>query len=337
MRSLWIFRTDLRQLESYHQYTTVQEFKKNCWDFYLIQGIWFLENNYFDEVIVWRLTPKNPINDITFKINNKKFQQKFVSVFDLCFMYNPPEISFFRGGFKDYCRITSKKPDHFGTTLYLGAGQRIVPKYGGKYDKILVESEDDLKRVPNSYPFYKTCNPEIFYMNLREPIYDICFLANFTQKSYKGQKFFIEVVSKSKFLKSLDIVHFGNQSDIGKKWCKNLGVNNINFGDHKSRTFLNQIINKSKFGLVCSNLKDGCPRVITEILCCGTPLLIRSSTRLLDYYKRNKAVVSFDDEVDKKIKWAFDNYDALKQGAIDNRENLSLETICGMNYEIWNA
>lgn len=341
MRSIYLFRTNLKELEYYHKFKTLDEFKKGCHDFYLIQGLWLLENNIIDEFIVWRLKPEPSYIGNSFILRNggrfyQRFVDKFEDIFNPLYNYNhKPMISFFRGGFPEYDHLVSKYPNGLGKTLYLGAGQRTTPKYSGEYDKILVENDEDLKKIPNSIPFFKTCNPEIFHMNKREPMYDICFLANFTQKEYKGQRFFLNAIASSSFLKSLDIVHFGNKPEIGERWCKELNITNVKFGGHKSRTFLNQIINKSKFGLVCSNLKDGCPRVITEILCCGTPLLLRNTTRLLNYYKTNNVIVFGDKEVDKKIKWAFDNYDKIKQEAINNLKNVHIDKICDVNYKLW--
>jgi hypothetical protein len=95
----WLFRANLRQKESYHELKNLEDFKNNCWDWYLIQGIWFLENNIFDEVVIWRLQPKEIQNDLVFVINEKKFIQRWVQNFNEVFNYSKPDISFFRGGF----------------------------------------------------------------------------------------------------------------------------------------------------------------------------------------------------------------------------------------------
>jgi len=92
-----------------------------------------------------------------------------------------------------------------------------------------------------------------------------------------------------------------------------LNINNIEFIGELKRTKINKVLNKSKFGIVASNRQDGCPRVITEILTSGTPLFIKSETRLLDYYK-NHGVIKFDNNnfVDK-IKKGFQDYKELKK------------------------
>lgn len=347
MRSIWLFRSNLRILEDYHkaECTDIEEFEKACHDFWILQLIEFLRQDYFDEAVVWRLKPKNShmSSGFTFKVGNKlktlrqRFVKDFEDIFDpiYCYYKNQPEISFFRGGFPEYDRLINEYGEYLGLKLYCGSGQRILPKYDGKYDKILVEDERDFTGSDNCIPFYKTASPIHFYMNERDPMYDICFISNFTQERYKGQLFFIDQVSKSDFLKSLDIVHFGNKSDIGEKLCTKLGVTNIKFGGHKSKTFLNQVINKSKFGLVCSNQLDGCPRVITEILSCGTPLFLRSSTRLLTYYKRNGVLEFADDNMEDVIKMGMKKYDFYKHMASAQLDRISLKNVCKKNIMLW--
>jgi hypothetical protein len=64
MRSFWLFRPNLKTLEYYHKFTSLKTFKEQCHDYYLIFPLWLLENNYFDEVVIWRLSDKQ-IPDIT--------------------------------------------------------------------------------------------------------------------------------------------------------------------------------------------------------------------------------------------------------------------------------
>ena len=52
MKTFWLFRSNIRNLEYYHQYTNLDEFEKNCHDFYMLLPIWLLRNNYFDEVML---------------------------------------------------------------------------------------------------------------------------------------------------------------------------------------------------------------------------------------------------------------------------------------------
>lgn len=345
MKSIFLFRSNLRILEDYYKArcVTINEFEKECSDFWILQLIEFLKQDEFDEAIVWRLKPKNPYLDsgFSFMINNKmkilrqKFVDKFEDIFNPIYNNEYPLISFFRGGFPEYDKLVNAHGNKLGMKLYCGTGKRVYPQYGGIYDKILIEDDSDYKPNSNCIYFYKTASPNHFFLKDTEPIYDICFISNWTQKSYKGQEFFIKKVSKSDYLKSLNIIHLGNNPEVGEHLCEQYNVTNITFAGHKSKSFLNAIINKSKFGLVCSNQNDGCPRVITEILSCGTPLLLRSSTRLLNYYKSNGIIEFRDNEIENTFKLAFESYDHLKQKAIFGIDNLSLKNICKKNIEMW--
>ena len=138
------------------------------------------------------------------------------------------------------------------------------------------------------------------YNNVRD--IDILWPNNLSQIRYKGAEYFIDKISKSKFLKSLNIVHAGNNPKLLNKIKNNYGVTNIKSAGLISRPVLNKLLNQSKFGLVTSNRTDGCPRISTEILCSGTPLLIRDKTRLLKYYKQRGVIEFNDNNVEKVIK-----------------------------------
>lgn len=336
MRRFYLFRSDLKILEDYHKYNNLKDFKNYCWDFYLWIGIWLLENDYFDEVVVWRVFNKKK-NDIIFEFpNGKKFIQRWVKSLNEVFNYCNSEVSFFRGGFRIYDRITKKNKKFFGTKLYLGAnGPRRYPIYGGKYDKILIEDERDTKK--KCIPFYKIGVSNIFHPLNLEKKWDICWPCNWTQIKYKGQEYFIEQVSKSEILRQLRIVNIGNNPEVGKKLCKKYKINNIEFLGHVDRFGVNKILNQSFFGLVTSNDRDGCPRISTEILSSGMPLLIRKEARLSNYYKTLECVRTFsDDKLEKAYKRAKKKYEEMKQknlGYLDSE--LSIDGIMKMNIKLW--
>lgn len=331
MKTFWLFRTNLRQYEDYHSIDNLDEFKNKCYDYYLLMGIWLLENTTVDEFVVWRqrIGGHND-HDIIFNIGKKKFIQKFAN-FNDCFNYNNPDITLFRGGFSEYDNLTRHDPDFFGLKLYLGAGQRVYPQYRGKYDKILVEDERDLRLNKNGdIFFYKTANPVIFYPINCSKEWDICWPCNFTQKKYKGQEWFIRKISESKFLQSLKIVHVGNNPDMGYDICKQFGVKNIEFRGLVNRIELNFYYNKSRMGLVTSNLFDGCPRTITEMLSTGIGLLIRDKTRKPIIYS-NTAYI--DDLISEKQYVDKVNRLTCVLDEIDNYINFNF--VCRKNAELW--
>jgi len=339
LNSFWLFRTNLRLLEYYHSYNTLSEFESNCHDFYLLQGLWILRNTECKKFVVWRLSPSDKTKNIIFDIEGKTFEQRFVNNFQDVFKYDKPDISFFRGGFREYDDITKKNPKFFGKKLYLGAGWRITQQWNGIYDNILIEDEKELNlslSVP-ILPFYKTANSKIFFPKEHtKKIYDLAWICNNKQIRQKGQEFFISEISKSNYLKKLKIVHIGNKPEIGKKICTKYNVNNINFVGQLDRVSINNLLNQSRFGIVTSNKKDGCPRVITEILMSGTPLLIRESTRLLDYYKQPGTIVFSDNMLNNICKDLFVKYNFLQKNVLNNITNIySFDHICKKNWNLW--
>jgi len=340
---LWLFRSNLRPLESYHSINDLETFKKECHDFYLLQLIWYLENDYLEEAVVWRLKPTdNKFENKRWRFKNHKhkevaFTQLWINDFsDVYIGGGIADISFFRGGFKEYDKLTKHKYSHLlGTKLYLGAGQRTYPQYGGQYDKILIEEETTIRK--NTVPFYKTASPNIFYprVPVGDIIYDICYISNFSQLSYKGQEKFIKQVSDSKYLQSLKIVHLGNNPEIGTQLCNKYNVYNIEFKGWVDRWKANDILNESKFGLVYSNKTDGTPRVITEILSTGTPLFISDQTRVLDYY-RCPGVISFNDvDFERCVRIGLEAYTEIKEQAMKSKRLFAMDLICKRNWKNW--
>jgi hypothetical protein len=336
MRSFWLFRSNIKHLEYYHDFKDLKTFKNHCHDYYLLLPLWLLENNYFDEVIIWRLS-KNKIPDITFNINGKKYIQRWVMNFSDVFDYPAPDFSFFRGGFREYDEITRNNNKKLGTRLYLGAGHRITPQWGGKYDVLLMEDERDFIKGRNCLPFFKTASPYIFYPLQEEKKWDICWPVNFAQTRQKGQDFFINLISTNKELQKLKIVCCGNKPGVGRQMCEKYKVTNIKFTGEVDRPTLNKYLNQSKFGLNASNMNDGCPRVSTEIIMSGQPLIIRDETRLLDYFKKDFISIVFNQKnVTKKINWAMKNYGSLVHAMKYNiNREFSFDTINQRNIELW--
>jgi hypothetical protein len=334
MKKFWIFRTNLRNLEYYHKYKDLQTFKDNCHDFYLLQGIWYLENDVFDEVTVWRLNPKEKQKEIVFDVNGKKFIQRWCDSFKETYNLDPPNITLFRGGFPEYDELTKDQPKQFGISMYLGSGKRVFPQYGGKYKVILLEDERDINKNYQCSPFYKTANPNIFRpLEKQTKKYDICWVANFSQITQKGQEYFISKIQQNSILRKSKIIHCGNQPEVGKKLCKKYAVKNVEFAGWVDRSQLNLLLNQSCCGIVNSNMKDGCPRAMTEILMSGTPLIVRDETRLLKYYKNQNGIFVYNDNnISDKVSEVYNNQTIIKQKIKDLIDtNLSFSAICKQN------
>lgn len=335
MNIFWLFRSNIAGFEYYHKYDNLKDFEENCHDFYMLLPIWMLRNNIIKTAVVWRLG-KIPVKDIDFIVDGKLYSQRWVSNLSDVYKYPKPDISLFRGGFKEYDKVVSQNPQHFGKKLYLGTGKRIYPQYGGKYDVYLQEDPNDFKAGYNCMPFYKTASPEIFRPLDVDKKYDICWPCNFTQIKQKGQRDFIKAVGQSEYLKSLKIVHCGNKPGVGKKICESHGVKNIEFLGQVDRTTLNHVLNQSKFGLCMSNRVDGCPRIATEILMSGTPLIVRDLTRLLEYYKKNGVIEVNEKNLTKKIKGGLEEYDDYERQVLYAiKHSISFDDICRKNIVRW--
>lgn len=342
MKRFCLFRSNLASLEYYHEYKDLETFIKNCHDYYMLFPLWLLQKNYFDCIYIIRLQNKNQnMKDIIFDVNGKKYIQAWVNDLSDVLKLPSPDISFFRGGFEIYDKFTKKYPDFSKFKIYLGAGQRINTAWGGKYDLFLMEDDQDIKDNVGTHPFYKTASPFIFhpYQNtIVDFVYDICWPCNFTQINYKGQEFFIKAISKSEYLKTLKIVHCGNKPQIGEQLCKKYGVINITFQGTQERKNLNNFLNYSKFGLNLSNRKDGCPRVSTEILMSGTPLIIHEQTRLLSYYKHRGIIEVNGGNITIKISQAIDHHTRHKSDTLlAIKDELSFDKTNQKNIDLWNG
>lgn len=326
----YLFRSNIRELEYYHSYNNLVDFEKNCHDFYMLFPLELLRNNLVDEVVIYRFlnTLKDPI---IFKLNSRKFIQKWIkSPLDI-FNDQKPQLSFWRGGFQEYDYMISKDQRFFGKKIYLGASKRVKPG-NNFYDKVLVESDYDLHHIDKSIPFYKTANQNIFKVIDMKKEFDLCWICNFTQITQKGQEWFIKIISESNELKKLKIIHLGNNPEMGIQLSKKYKISNITFLGWKPRYIINEFLNKSKFGVVTSNSEDGCPRVSTEILMSGTPLLIRDQTRLLSFYD-DLGIAKFSNYLE--IIDALDNYEIYRSKILKNLNILSIKNICNKNFELW--
>jgi len=337
LKTFFLFRSDLFSLEYYHQYKQLDEFKRKCHDYYLLFSLWLLERDYFDQVYIIRLT-KKPIPDIVFNVNGKLFIQTWVKNLNEVLKLPKPKISFFRGGFRIYDEFVSRNPKFSDLTLYLGAGRRILPQWGGKYDAFLMEDERDFVKNKKCIPFYKTASPEIFHpIKNSEVKWDICWPCNFTQIKFKGQREFIKMISQRPKLREFSIIHCGNKPEQGKKLCKQYKVDNIEFIGHVTRPELNKILNQSKFGLNLSNLQDGCPRVSTEILMSGTPLLLSETVRLLDYFRSNGVINITPLSIVSRLAKALYRYNDVKNDILNAVKNeFSFDIVNKKNIDLWN-
>ena len=85
-----------------------------------------------------------------------------------------------------------------------------------------------------------------------------------------------------------------------------------------------------------SNRVDECPRVVTEILSSGTPMIIRKMTRLLPYYKETGVIEVNANNIVRNIMRGVDYWKHYKSELNDViKTKLSFNTICQKNIDEW--
>jgi hypothetical protein len=69
----------------------------------------------------------------------------------------------------------------------------------------------------------------------------------------------------------------------------------------------------------------------------GTPLLLRKSARLLNFYKKSGVIIFDDKSLKLKIQHGMFKYDAYKEQATENvQQKITMDKVCNMNLHIWN-
>ena len=83
-------------------------------------------------------------------------------------------------------------------------------------------------------------------------------------------------------------------------------------------------------------MNDGCPRVSTEVLMSGTPLILRDTVRLLDYFKLVGVIEINNQNLIEKIFWALEHHESLTFQLVNAiKNNLSFDFINQKNIDLW--
>lgn len=183
-----------------------------------------------------------------------------------------PNIIFARGGFKEYHSILKAFPKAF--KIYYGAGRRYMPIEGfTDYQLILTDSVEQMQDIQRQHPhipvslFVKPAPDNIMNPINTKKEYDICFPANGQQYTFKGHEFVFKT-TPSKY----KVLNLGFKAPL--KYPKNIDSIRV------SRTHIAQYYSKCKMGIVCcSGSIDSCPRVISEMICCGLPIVVLKGVR----------------------------------------------------------
>ena len=180
-----------------------------------------------------------------------------------------PDVIWARGGFDEYRAILKKSPN--AIKIYYGAGKRFLPDIHTKYDLTLQDSFEQHAIAQNKFPdmkhviWPKPAAPMFTPMEV-EKKYDICFIANGTQKDIKGIPFIYNHIPRN-----LKCLHLGLPSDLNvpnNVTCKRV-----------LKKDMPKYINQCRVGVVPYKEKDSAPRAMAEMIACGLPVVALDRVR----------------------------------------------------------
>ena len=234
----------------------------------------------------WGSGEKAKVKKVTDKFTEVWMNEKSLPEFK-------PDIIIARGGFNENWGICKKFPD--AKKVYYGAGVRYKPQKGN-WDLILVDSAKQQKKIPGSKLFVKPAADNLFYPMDVEKKYDVCFMANATQMDIKRHKLAFNS------LRNFKVLHLGLSNDKIK------GYKNVTVGGWHRRRKLPKLISQCRVGLICSTDYDSCPRVLTEYLACGIPVV---ATRNMNFWHEkyvnpDTGILCGDDDIAKSIRKVLD-------------------------------
>jgi len=157
----------------------------------------------YSEILYWggkREFRPIPVFTERYVKNIKKFKPHF-----------EPDVIIARGGFFDeYRPILKRYPS--AVKIYTGAGVRFIPKDKIKYDIVLADSisqhETLTKHGFNSVMWSKPAVDDMFYPHDVKKKYDVCYIANGSQKDIKNIPWVYKTAPKGRH----KILHLGNKS-----------------------------------------------------------------------------------------------------------------------------
>ena len=200
-----------------------------------------------------------------------------------------------RGGFKEYVPILKKFPK--AKKVYYGANHGCIPKDGIKYDLILCDSEEQVKKCRkrglNGQLFIKPAAPQFFPRTV-EKKYDVGFSAIWPKDKRKRVSWVHKTAPKD-----LKILQMGHS-------CKAPSNFSVKYIKHDR---MPRAISKCKVIIAPYTSEDSCPRIIPESLACGVPVVALDSCRFwrkkycLDIESKTK----FWKKVKQAISWPYGN------------------------------
>lgn len=175
-----------------------------------------------------------------------------------------------RGGFEYYIPILKKCRNAY--KVYYGAGKRIFPQDKINYEMILVDCEEDLKIATKKYPqskvilWTKPCARHYMPVDV-EKKYDVCYVAPNPKDERKRCEWVYKTAPED-----LRILQLGNEPHI--KPPKNIKVKRV------ASTKMPKVISKCKVTIAPYSGNDSAPRIITESMACGVPVVCSKDVKL---------------------------------------------------------
>ena len=174
-----------------------------------------------------------------------------------------PDIIIARGGFKEYIPLLRKYSN--AKKVYYGANHGCIPKDGIKYDLIMCDSEEQVRKCKkhglNGQLFIKPAAP-CFYPRDVEKKYDVGFSAIWPKDKRKNVAWVHKTAPKG-----LKILQMGHA-------CKAPLNFSVKYIDHDRMA---RAISKCKVVIAPYTKEDSCPRIIPEALACGVPVVALGS------------------------------------------------------------
>jgi len=237
-----------------------------------------------------------------------------------------PDVIICRGGFPYYDELINRFPN--AKKVYYGAGRRYWPQTKfTDYDLFLVDDPRQHKEIKDKGKRVEMLLKPAATMFLPHDVekeYDVCFMANASQRRIKRHDLLIRAVAKS----GLRVLNLGNTDHELIEMAKRFGAD-ITWGGWHLRKYLPELISKCRVGVCASGSDiDSCPRVIPEYLACGLPVVTTDVKFWQDrYLTKNTGFVTSDVDLRKGLQLAVDMF---KSGGYNNVRS-HYELNIGMN------
>lgn len=170
-----------------------------------------------------------------------------------------PNIIVARGGFKEYVPVLKRYPR--AKKIYYGANHGCIPKDGIKYDLILCDNEAQVAKCEahglKGGLFIKPAAPQFKPLGLVKK-YDVGFSAIWPRDKRKNVRWVHKTVPSD-----LKVLQMGNACNAPD----NVFVKRI------KHNRMVRAINKCKVIIAPYTSEDSCPRIISEALACGAPVV----------------------------------------------------------------